>query len=253
MAIYRLSLSTVSRGAGRSAAAAYRGGVRLHDARTGLTHDFTRRGGVVSKALIGWQGTRQALWEAAEAAERRRDSVVAREVQVALPHELTAPSRWRVTVRLAKWLSARHGVAVDVALHAPGKSGDLRNHHAHLLFTTRTVDAAGRFGTKTTVLDQRRKGSAELHTMRETWAAFLNAALHYEGRSVRVDHRSYARQGLAAESVSITRGARELERRGTVTDRGDVQRRTSRRPPPVAAPAPALASTRRGSQRRRRR
>jgi hypothetical protein len=248
VAIYRLALSTVSRGAGRSAiaAAAYRAGARLRDVRTGRTHDYRRRAGVVRTALIGWRGTRAALWQAAEAAERRRDAVVAREVQLALPHELAPALRWALATDMATWLHTRYGVAVDLAVHRPHPAGDDRNHHAHLLFTTRAVAPAGTFGAKTTVLDHRRTGSAELEVMRAHWAALVNAALARAGRPERVDHRSYIRQGRPRESEHLTRGARELEARGAATDRGDAQRARRRRnrtrlprAVPSAHPAPA--------------
>jgi hypothetical protein len=197
MALYRLSLQTISRGAGRSAlaAAAYRSGTRLLDSRTAQVHDYTRRAGVVRTALLGWAGTREALWNAAEAAERRKDSVVAREVQLALPHELPALTRWRLAVTFGAWLRERYGVAVDLCLHRPGTRGDQRNHHAHLLFTTRVVEG-DTFGAKTTVLDHRATGSVEVELMRATWATLVNDALQAAGSAARVEHRSYARQGV---------------------------------------------------------
>jgi hypothetical protein len=253
MALYRLALSTVSRGAGRSAvaAAAYRAGARLADVRTGQTHDYRRRAGVVRTALLGWRGSRSALWQAAEAAERRRDAVVAREVQLALPHELGPAVRWVLATEMAGWLRARYGVAVDLAVHRPHPAGDERNHHAHLLFTTRVV-TADTFGAKSTLLDHHRTGSAELEAMRAQWAALLNAALARAGRPERVDHRSYVRQGRPRESEHLTRGARELEARGVTTDRGDTQRARRRRnrtrlpralPSTHPAPAPVVAPT----------
>jgi hypothetical protein len=232
MAIYRLSLSTVRRSHGRSAvaAAAYRTGARLYDARTATTHDYRRKDGISRVALVGWAGTREALWQAAEAAERRRDAVVAREVQVALPHELPPAVRWALALSLAEWLQARYGVAVDVALHAPSWRGDDRNHHAHLLFTTRTVTPAGTLGAKTRALDEHRTGRAEVEQLRAVWAQLANEALAAIGRaSHRVDHRSYVRRGAVRESEHLGRGAFEHERRGTATEQGNEVRARRRR------------------------
>jgi hypothetical protein len=225
MAVYRFSLATISRGAGRSAvaAAAYRSAARLLDQRTQQTHDFRRKAGVLATALLGWNGTREALWNDAETAERRKDAVTAREIQLALPHELPRTARWGLALGMATWLRARYGVAVDVAMHAPGTMGDTRNHHAHLLLTTRAV-TGDEFGAKTRVLDVRRTGSVELETMRAEWAAQVNGALAGAGLRVQVDHRSYARQGLPRESEHLTRGARAVEARGEGTDRGDAVR-----------------------------
>jgi hypothetical protein len=242
MVIYRLSLSTVRRSLGRSAvaAAAYRAGARLHDARTAIAHDYSRKAGVSRTALVGWTGTREALWNAAEAAERRRDAVVAREVQVALPHELPLALRWATVAALAEWLHTRYGVAVDLALHAPSRRGDDRNHHAHLLFTTRTVTPAGSLGPKTRMLDAHRTGRAEVELIRLRWAELLNEALAAIGRAEQVDHRSYARQGAVQESEHLGRGALEHERRGVATEQGDELRARRRRNRTRAASRPAV-------------
>lgn len=98
--MYHNSVKPVSRSSGRSAcaAAAYRAGEVVHDQRTGLTHDYTKKADVDFTQLIGWSGTRSELWNAAEAAEKRKDACVAREYEIGLPTELskkTAPSAGR--------------------------------------------------------------------------------------------------------------------------------------------------------------
>lgn len=151
MAIYHLSVKTVSRSAGRSAtaAAAYRAGASITDQRTGEIHDYTRKGGVQSATLVvpadaaAWANDREALWNAAELSEKRKNSTVAREFEIALPGELSPAERKRLAVDFAGELVARHGCAADVAIHAPGKEGDNRNHHAHILLTTRRLTADG--------------------------------------------------------------------------------------------------------------
>ena len=204
MASYHLAVKTVSRSTGRSApaAAAYRAGVEITDERTGVVHDYTRKQGVEHSAIVlpagapQWASDRAALWNAAEAAETRKNSTVAREFEVALPSELNADQRRDLAMSLAGEISQRHGIAVDVAIHAPHKDGDDRNHHAHLLATTRQLGPEG-LAAKTRELDQKQSG--EVERWRERWAEMQNMALERAGSMERVDHRSYERQGKETE------------------------------------------------------
>ena len=94
---------------------------------------------------------------------------------IALPHELPQADRIALTRALASWLVSRYGVAVDAALHAPRPGHDERNHHAHLLMTTRRVSAAG-LGEKTRELDDNRTtGPREIEAIRAAWCAMVNA------------------------------------------------------------------------------
>ncbi len=232
MSIYRFSLSTIKRSAGRNAAAtvAYRTGERCHSRRLGSQFDYRRRStGVVAKHFINWSGTSEEFADAMEDAEKRKDSVISREIQIALPHELGARWRESLAVDYAEWLYHRFGVAVLVCVHLPNSSGDKRNHHAHLLMTTRKVDERGRFSTKTVELDNRRTGCAAVEEMRQEWATRVNALLQRMGKGELVDHRSNFRRGIAYESESQTRGALELGARGETIDRVErVSRRKMR-------------------------
>src|SRR3546814_7097626 len=80
---------------------------------------------------LEWAADRERLWNAAELAETRKNATVAREYEIALPVELSADERRELALGLAREISERHGVAVDVSIHAPGREGDQRNHHAH--------------------------------------------------------------------------------------------------------------------------
>ena len=132
MATYHLSAKTISRSHGRcaTAAAAYRSGVRITDERTGVIHDYQRRTGVEATFLLlpasapDWGRDRARLWNAAELAETRKNSTVAREFEIALPAELDAEQRQRLAVDFARELVLRHGCAADVAIHRPGRAGD---------------------------------------------------------------------------------------------------------------------------------
>lgn len=201
MSFFRIEVSSVSRSSGRSAvaAAAYRAGVQLADQRTGKVSDYRRRAkSVVSSEVFGTHEPRAELWNRAEAAERRKDSQTAREIMISLPHGLDAALRRSLCRDFAQWLVQRYGVAVDMAIHRPGWRGSNRNHHAHLLLTTRRVLANGEFGEKVRVLDAKATRGAEVEAIRAEWANKVNAYLSLAGVSARVDHRSRRRQGLDA-------------------------------------------------------
>ena len=206
VAIYHLSVKAVSRSAGRSAtaAAAYRAGCEIADERTGEIHDYTRKGGVESADIVlpdgapEWATDRAKLWNAAELAEKRKDACVAREFEVALPSELSPAERRRLALDFAKDMANREGCAVDVAIHAPGREGDNRNHHAHILRTTRKVEADG-LGAKLDTEKAGRKRSDDLEAVRAKWADLTNERLRENGIAARVDHRSLEAQGIDRE------------------------------------------------------
>src|SRR3546814_12275651 len=104
-----------------------------------------------------WAADRERLWNAAELAETRKNATVAREYEIALPVELSADERRELALGLVREISERHGVAVDVSIHAPGREGDQRNHHAHLLTTTRRLGPEG-LGEKPRELDPPTRG-----------------------------------------------------------------------------------------------
>jgi ATP-dependent exoDNAse (exonuclease V) alpha subunit len=217
VAIYHLSVKLVTRGAGRSATAAvaYRAATRVEDERTGLVFDYSRKRGVEHTEIVlparcasaaDWARDRARLWNAAEAAENRKDARVAREYEIALPHELDAGQRRELVRCFAREIADRHGCAIDVAIHAPHRDGDARNHHAHILATTRAVTERG-LGAKTDIelkdTDRAKRGLCsgkhEIKAIRERWATLVNAHLAEHGRAERVDHRSLAEQGEARE------------------------------------------------------
>ena len=238
MASYHLSVKPVKRSAGRSvtAAAAYRAADRVRDVESGQVFDYTRKRGVVHQEIvlpaeaarrdIHWARDRTALWNAAENAERRKDARVGREYELALPHELTHAQRVALVQSFAHDLANRYGSAVDVALHAPHPRGDQRNFHAHLLATTRTIEAAG-LGTKTSIEwsdgDRRKHGlppaAKEIEFVRAHWADLTNAALRVAEHTAQVDHRSLAAQGIEREPTTHRGPAiTALERRGIHTE-----------------------------------
>lgn len=229
MAIFHLHMQTVKRSEGRSAtaAAAYRAGVEIVDTRTGEVHDYTHRSGVIGTLAVlpngGTVDDRSQLWNAAELAENRKNSVVAREVVVALPHELTDADRAVLTERFARWLADRHGVAVDAAIHAPDKAGDNRNHHAHLLMTTRQVERSPegvQLGAKTRELDHAKTGGEHITEWRAQWEREINHVLELRQHPDRVS----AAPVLGVPRVHLGPAASQIERRGGRTPAGDHNR-----------------------------
>lgn len=240
MAIYHLSTKPVSRGLGRSAtaAAAYRAGELVHDVTSDQIFDYSRKRGVehseivlpssAAKSDINWARDRQALWNAAEIAEKRKDARVAREYEVALPHELTREQRVALVREFSMELANRFGVAVDFSIHLPHRSGDDRNHHAHILTTTREVTAVG-LGNKSSIelsdTDRRKKGlepsKVEVKAIRERWAVLTNEHLLEQGVKARVDHRSLEEQGInRIPTTHLGPAVSALERRGVETEVG---------------------------------
>lgn len=237
MASYHCSIKPVSRGKGRSgiAAAAYRAGVCLKDERTGEVHDYTRKQGVEHTELVLPERVsldREQLWNAAEGTEKRKDARVAREFELALPAELTPEQRRELATDFAKSLVDKYGVAADVAVHEPSRKGDQRNHHAHILITTRQVTAQG-LGEKTDLEREDKAlralgkppGREQIEALRADWATRCNTTLERAGHLERVSHKSLEAQGIEREPTNhLGPVATAMERRGVSTERGDLNR-----------------------------
>jgi hypothetical protein len=136
MAIYHFQMKKITRSQGQSAtaAAAYCAGQRIKDERTGVVYDYSKRSDIKLAEVISPDGQaigREQLWNAAEDAEKRCNSVVAREFLVAVPHELDAEQQEELVRGYAQGLSERTGWAVDVTIHEPRKKGDSRNTYAY--------------------------------------------------------------------------------------------------------------------------
>ena len=211
MALYHLSAKALSRSSGASsvAAAAYRSGEDLTDERTGDRHDYSRRSGVDHAEIIApdqapdWVRDRAQLWNAAEAAERRRDSQVAREVMVALPKELEAQKQRGLVREFCRQEFAGQGMVADVAYHGTGSE----NPHAHILLTMRRIEGQG-FGKK----ERAWNGKERLEGWREAWADRTNRALERAGSAERIDHRTLKEQRQEALDRGDLGKAAELDR-----------------------------------------
>lgn len=206
----------ISRSQGRSATAAiaYRVAERIEDRRTGLTFDYAARGGVDHTEILApdhapdWVRDRSELWNRVEESETRKNSQVAREVRVALPDELTHAQRLELVREFVRSQFVDRGMVADIALHSPGRAGDERNHHAHILLTTREIAAEGSVPGGGFTTKNRDWNKVEvLEGWREAWARDSNAALERAGIEDRVDHRTLVAQ--RDEALELARAARE--------------------------------------------
>lgn len=206
MASYHLSVSIMGRSDGRSAvaAAAYRAGAAMTEAETGRVIDYTRKRGIVAAEIIApdgapaWTTDRAALWNAVHAKETRKNSQLAREIEVALPLELDPAARADLVRDWVRAECVSRGMIADIAIHdpdpAPGRS---RNPHAHVMLTMRPLDAATPDGwSKNKARDW--NDPATLDRWRASWADAQNAALERAAVAARVDHRSLPDQRTAA-------------------------------------------------------
>lgn len=153
MAIYHLEAKVVSRGAGRSAAAAaaYLSCSRIYNDYDGIQHDYTRKQGLVWQQVFlppqappEWQD-REKLWNAVEAAEKAKDSRLARELVVALPIELNQEQQISLIEEFIQEQFVADGMCADASIH----DTDGHNPHAHILLTVRPLDEKGQWQYKT--------------------------------------------------------------------------------------------------------
>ncbi|MGO8045271.1 Ti-type conjugative transfer relaxase TraA [Rhizobium johnstonii] len=246
MAIYHLSMKPIARSGGRSAvaSAAYRAAVRLTNERDGLTHDFSNRQGVEHAEIVlparssaYWAMKRSALWNAAERAEKRSDARIAREFEIALPHELTAEQRLALTRAFAADLANRYGAAVDFAIHRPGEASDIRNSHAHLMMTTRQLTEAG-LGDKTLLERENRwllanhlpPSQLQLKDLRQAWEHLANTHLERAGLDIRIDNRSHLEAGITIEpSEHVGVHATQIDRQGGAVSRARISQQSAER------------------------
>jgi ATP-dependent exoDNAse (exonuclease V) alpha subunit len=244
MAIFYLDVKYISRNQGRSsvAAAAYRSGEKLHNKYDGLTHDFTKKKGIVYNEILLPDAApreffdREKLWNAVEEAEKRKDARTAREVVIALPNELTLEEQINLARQYATDNFVSQGMCADVAIHQSRhphrqdeqdpdieKDKDITpdNPHAHILLTTRPVDNSGFSPKKNREWDKREK----VLLWREQWANTQNQEYERKGLTQRVSHESYIARGIDREPTEhLGHKAASLERRGIRTEIGDKNR-----------------------------
>ncbi len=211
MAIFHLNESNISRSDGRSAiaCAAYRACEKLEDHTFGKTQDYTKKKGLKYKKIFAPFHTnedllnRQNLWNAVEKKEfntngsMKANARLAKEYTCALPHELTDAQRIHIVNDFCTQFIRKHNVIVDACIHAPHDNDDEtdnKNYHVHIMFTTRVVNEQGELGKKQRTFND--DGIQILKDSRATFASVVNTVLEEAGLDERIDHRSYADQGL---------------------------------------------------------
>lgn len=236
MAIAYARPQIISRSAGRSAVAcaAYRAGEKLHDERYGKTQDYEHRSGVIACGILtpanapDWMRDREQLWNAVERREERSTrpdgAQLAREMVIALPHELDDQSREFLLKNILKEAATRKGMVADYAIHAPDREGDNRNCHAHVMLTLREIDRddPDGFGAKAREWNSKQELTAFKHIIeRET-----NRMLERRGIEERV---TFAWDNSREAQQHMGHAATALERQGQPTEVGNANRAIAER------------------------
>ena len=252
IAIYHCSIKIVSRGKGKSAvaAAAYRAGEKLTNEWDGLTHDYTRKGGVVHSEIMlpphapPSFSDRSILWNSVEQIEKSNNSQLAREIEIALPVELSREEQTRLVREYCSSQFVSKGMCADFCIHDKGDG----NPHCHIMLTMRPLDergawaakskkeydldesgerirlSSGRYKThKVDLTGWNDKGNALL--WRKAWADISNAYLERAGSPERIDHRSNAERGIdEIPTVHMGVAACQMEKKGIATEKGELNR-----------------------------
>jgi ATP-dependent exoDNAse (exonuclease V) alpha subunit len=214
-----------------------RSGEKILDERTGEIHDYTRKQGVQHSEIVvpdhapDWAHDRNALWNAAEQAETRKNSTVVREFEIAIPKELSAEQGKTVIQEFTQKLVEKHGFAAEFSIHKDhekdwqGKEKGFEGYHAHILCSTRRLETQG-FTEKTRELDGGQRGKEEVEYWREEWAKTANEHLKEANIDKKIDHRSLKEQGIEREpTMHLGVAATAKERRGEETEIGEANRR----------------------------
>lgn len=254
MAIYHCTIKIISRGADSQqsavGSAAYRSGEKLTNEYDGITHDYTKKTGIVHTEILlpphapSDFADRSILWNSVEKIEKSKNSQLAREIEVALPIELDREQQIRLVREYVQDNFVSAGMCADIAFHDK-KNG---NPHAHIMLTMRPLEQSGEWGAKSKkeyVLDKNGhriklksgnfktrkveltdwndKGKAEV--WRQAWADVTNRYLAEQNIPQRIDHRSYERQGIEQiPTVHMGVAATQMERKGIVTEKGEKNR-----------------------------
>ena len=256
IAIYHCSIKIISRGKGKSAvaAAAYRSGEKLTNDYDGTTHDFTRKGGVVYTEILlpdnapREYADRSTLWNAVEAIEKSKNAQLSREIEIALPNELSESECIELAREFARKTFVDKGMCADVCIHNPNR--EQKNIHAHIMLTMRPFNEDGTWGDKQRkeyILDSngnkiydKRKRTYKCRTVQTTdwnsrekaeewrteWAKFLNQALVDKGlateeellqhhHNIKLENQEQVTSGGNGSSVTLV-DHRSFERQGKI-------------------------------------
>ena len=252
IAIYHCNIGIVSRGKGKSAvaAAAYRSGEKITNEWDGMTHDYTRKRGVVHTEILlpphapPSFSDRSTLWNSVELYEKAGNAQLAREIDAALPIELSREEQIRLVREYCSSQFVSRGMCVDFAIH----DTDSGNPHCHIMLTMRPLDERGAWAAKSKKeydLDENGErirlpsGRYKTHKVdltgwndkgnallwRKAWADISNAYLERAGHPERIDYRSNAERGIdELPTVHMGVAACQMEKKGIATEKGELNR-----------------------------
>ena len=257
IALFHFHVTQIKRSAGQSAvaSAAYRAGEKLHSEYYGEISDYTRKGGVICSEILlpshapPEYADRETLWNAVEKAERGKKAQLAYSFDIALQNEFSMQENIALARQFLSDNFVSRGMVVDFAVHSPDKEdGGISNPHFHVMCPIRPIEPNGRWGNKQRreyVLDEHGErvldeagnyvfnavpttdwGKPEtLEAWRRAWAEMCNAKFAEKGLDCRIDHRSFARQGV--EQIPTQHEGptvRAMEAKGIRTDKGNLNR-----------------------------
>lgn len=253
MAIFHLSVKMISRGKGKSAvaAAAYRSGEKITSDYDGITHDYTRKRGVVMTEILLPRNApirfynRFRLWNAVEKIEKAKNAQLAREVEVSIPKELNFEEGYHLVKEFCNRNFVDKGMIADICFHDKGDG----NPHAHIMLTVRPFNEDRSWGSKQKkvyildengekIYDKKKRqykcksvpttdwnDRGNVEKWRKNWEELCNKYLKKSGHDERIDHRSYERQGLEIlPTKHLGTAASQMEKRNIKTDRGETNR-----------------------------
>lgn len=263
MSIYHCSIKIIGRAKGRSAvaSAAYRSGTKLHSEETNKTFNYSAKGGVLHSEVMLCENApaeyadREILWNAVQAIEKNSNAQLAREIEVAIPKELSREQQICCVREYVQKNFVDKGMCADWALHDKGDG----NPHAHIMLTTRPIKKDGSWGSKekkSYKLDENgnkipkidpKTGEQKIEkkTGRKVWerqtvestdwndrskaeewrAAWADECNKYLEADKQVDHRSYERQGKdIIPTIHEGTTARDIEKSGGISDRCGINR-----------------------------
>lgn len=252
---FHFSVNIISRGKGKSAvaSAAYISGEKIKNEWDGVTHDYTRKQGVISKEIYlpdhasEEYKDRKTLWNSVELFEKNSNAQLARNFIISLPKELSIEENKKMIEEYVQNNFVKEGMIVDLAIHDESREGN-QNIHAHIMTIVRPINEDGTWGQKSKkeyILDEKGekvlnkngkpktrkveltswndKGNVE--KWRENFSDLCNEYLAKNNIEKRVDHRSFKRQGIKQiPTIHLGASASAMERKGIRTEKGDINR-----------------------------
>ncbi|HGY1357828.1 MobQ family relaxase [Streptococcus pyogenes] len=252
---FHFSVNIISRGKGKSAvaSAAYISGEKIKNEWDGVTHDYTKKQGVISKEIYlpdrapKEYKDRKTLWNSVELFEKNSNAQLARNFIISLPKELSMEENKKMIEEYIQTNFVKEGMIVDLAIHDESREGN-QNIHAHIMTIVRPINEDGTWGQKSKkeyILDEKGekilnkngkpktrkveltswndKGNVE--KWRENFSDLCNEYLAKNKIEKRVDHRSFKRQGIKQiPTIHLGASASAMERKGIRTEKGDINR-----------------------------